>query len=128
MKLASIVPLLLVVTLAGCNGGGHLPEPLAGSEGGRADWERTDRKPAPPRPVEPAKPVAAVVAPAPPAAVTGAAAYAQHAEQFAKGAGCVRPVATLSYRTTIAETFTVVCTAGDARSIRCENGDCRELK
>ena len=54
--------------------------------------------------------------------------YQFSAERFSKDAGCIGPVATLNLRTPTYETFTITCSGGDPRSIRCEDNVCRELK
>ena len=55
--------------------------------------------------------------------------YMFAAERMAKSLGCVQPVASLSSQTATSEMFTIACGPGhDALFIRCENGDCRQLK
>lgn len=79
----------------------------------------------------------APTSPVPPAVqVTGAAAppvgvvskYMVSAERFAKDSGCATPAATMNIRAATYETFTVACAGGDPRSIRCDDGACRELR
>jgi hypothetical protein len=153
--------LALAILLVGCAGqpkegviGQAVDEgaaKLGGSEGGRADWERT-WPPKPATAAAPAKPAAATTgtsnaaippvtqsAPSAPAstpapATAGAPAAAQalryrgYAEQFAKGSGCERPVAALNYANADSETYSVVCSNAPPRTVRCDSGDCRELK
>ncbi len=54
--------------------------------------------------------------------------YLFNAQSFATDSGCVQPAATLSIRAPGYEIFTVACSNGDHRSIRCDYGHCRELK
>jgi hypothetical protein len=50
------------------------------------------------------------------------------AQEYARGGGCVSPVATMNLRAGWVETFTITCATGDARTIRCDYGTCRDLK
>jgi len=54
--------------------------------------------------------------------------YQFSAERFSKDAGCIGPVATMNLQTPTYETFTITCSGGEPRSIRCEDNVCRELK
>lgn len=162
MNVKALGALGLAILLMGCAGQkkegpvgealDQAAEKLGGSEGGRADWERTwpptapkataaaaPAKPAPPAtgtsnapttPVSQSRTPAtapATTAPTAPAAAQ-AMRYRGHAEQFAKGSGCERPAATLNYTSADSETYTVVCSNAPPRTIRCDSGDCRELK
>jgi hypothetical protein len=69
----------------------------------------------------------------PPGAATTATSsltskYMVNAERLARDGGCAGPAATMNIRASTYETFTVACTAGDPRLIRCDDGVCRELK
>jgi hypothetical protein len=50
------------------------------------------------------------------------------AQDYARDGGCASPVATMNLRAGWAETFTITCATGDARTVRCEYGTCRDLK
>ena len=50
------------------------------------------------------------------------------AERFSKTLGCEHPVAHMNIQTATNETFTVECENGEPRLIRCDGGECRELK
>lgn len=74
------------------------------------------------------EPASAVpVAKAPPLPASGSK-HMFAAERFAKGAGCVQPIASLGAQTPAFESFTVICANGDPMIIRCDGGACRELK
>ncbi len=62
-------------------------------------------------------------------AVAGTSKYLVNAERYSKDMGCVSAGATMNISAPTYETFTVTCSNGDPRSIRCEDGGaCRELK
>jgi hypothetical protein len=62
-------------------------------------------------------------------AVAGTSKYLLNAERYSKDMGCVSAVATMNIRAPTYETFSVTCSGGDPRSIRCDDGGaCRELK
>lgn len=50
------------------------------------------------------------------------------AERLAKTLGCEQPAATMNIQTPMSETFTVQCSSHEPLSIRCDGGECRELK
>ena len=50
------------------------------------------------------------------------------AERLAKTLGCEQPAATMNIQTATSETFTVHCSSHEPLSIRCDGGECRELK
>jgi hypothetical protein len=54
--------------------------------------------------------------------------YLFSAERFAKENGCASAAATLNIKAPTYETFTVNCSTGEPRSIRCDDGVCRELR
>jgi uncharacterized protein YceK len=61
--------------------------------------------------------------------VAGVSKYMYTAERFAKDNGCTGAVASLNIKSQTYETFTVACTSGDPRLVRCDDGAaCRELK
>jgi hypothetical protein len=127
MNARRIVSLVVALLLMGCVAVDRWADQLPGKEGGRADWDKSGNNAA--NSGDSQRNPAAIPIVAPTAAPTPPSSrYLQYAEQFAKGAGCERPAATMNYRTASSETFTVACSNGDARSIRCDNGDCRELK
>lgn len=72
-------------------------------------------------------------APAPaPAVESGPAPTASKwlyaAEQTAKASGCREPSSKLNFAASGAETFTVTCLGAEPMSIRCDFGNCRELR
>jgi len=54
--------------------------------------------------------------------------YMMNAERQAKDNGCSVVASTMNIRAATYEIFTVTCATGDPRSIRCDDGICRDLK
>ena len=84
-------------------------------------------------PAVPVQPALLTTTTAPPAARAIAATasqveskYAFAAERFAKDTGCSSAAATLSVKAATYETFTVACSSGDPRVVRCDDGACAE--
>jgi hypothetical protein len=127
MNAEKLTPCLIALFLLGCTSVDRWAERLPGKEGGRADWDKTGSSAAEPGDSR-RSPAAAAATATMSMPESPGSRDPRHAEQFAKGAGCERPAATLNYKTASAEVFTVTCANADARSIRCESGDCRELK
>jgi len=58
----------------------------------------------------------------------GTSKFMISAERFAKDSGYGSAAATMSVRTATYESFTVTCANSDPRLIRCDDGQCRELR
>lgn len=99
--------------------GDAAPPPVTAEAGANAASGASAAAPAP-------QPVQVAAAAVPPVGVVSK--YTINAERFAKDNGCTGAAATMNIRAATYETFTVACAGGDPRSIRCDDGVCRELR
>jgi hypothetical protein len=62
------------------------------------------------------------------ATAVGTSKYLFNAERLAKDRGCQQPAAALGVASAGYETFSVACVNGEPMMVRCDYGNCRELK